>query len=123
MQRGARQMEVGVVGRHLGSICDEEITVSVSSAADAEAPGSVARPFSGRTAERAGDEDLAATRVDDREGVLGSCSEGREGGDARDREVESESEAAGDREPDPRAGEAPGPGSDDDRREVGGRQT
>ena len=42
--------------------------------------------------------------------------------DAGHREIEREREAARDGEADPRAGEAAGPGSDDDRGEIGGRR-
>src|SRR5205823_3271039 len=63
-------------------------------------------------------EDLAPARVDHRHRPGRACGERVEGRDPGDRKPEREREPAGGREPDPDAGEAARPRTDDERLEV-----
>ena len=112
-------MELGVVRRHLVPTRRRERRGSGGRRCRRRAPRRDHEVL-GSHGERPEDEHLAAPRIDDRKGALGTGGEGGERRDAGDRELEREGEPARDREPDPRAREAARPGPDDDRREIGG---
>ena len=122
MEGSAGHVQRGVRRRHLRAARDEQIAIAAGAVADEDAARRD-HELVGRDGERAGDEDLAAPRVDDRKCALRSGGERSEGGDAGDGQVEREREPARHGEADPGAGEAAGAGADDDPVQVRGHDT
>ncbi len=119
MEARVRNVEPVVVGGHQSAEPLERRPVADGSTPDAERAGlelEVVR----RDRARAVHEDLATARVDDGVRVGMRSREGVERRDARSGDLECQSQAAREREPDPCAREAAGPGADDQSVEVFG---
>src|SRR5262249_10513444 len=107
VEAGAHAMAFVSVRGHVETELDELVAVADGAVAYAHGPWrqlELGRPDRTRTA----DEHLTALRVDDGRGAGGAGGECIQRRDAGRTETEREGEAARDREPDPRAGEAPG---------------